>query len=203
MKSAYKYAYDILRFEGGYVDDPDDPGGATNFGVTLRTLRSLGLDIDGSGRIDKADVRSLSKEHAIKIFVDEYFLRPKINMLPEVIQHCVFDMMVNSGNRAIKILQQVCTLFDEPLNADGVIGPNTIQASHRVEEKAGGLILDAYAIERRNFYFDLADRRPVLRKFAKTRAGGKGGWIVRSEAFMSSKFHMTASEFQERTRTWG
>ncbi|MGR3585419.1 MAG: glycosyl hydrolase 108 family protein, partial [Pseudooceanicola nanhaiensis] len=58
-------AEDILRREGGYVNDPGDPGGATNFGVTVHTMRRLGLDLDGDGDVDAADVRRLTREQAL------------------------------------------------------------------------------------------------------------------------------------------
>ena len=49
MQSVEQIAEGIIRREGGYVNDPDDPGGATNFGVTVHTMRRLGLDLDADG----------------------------------------------------------------------------------------------------------------------------------------------------------
>ena len=54
MKTVQQIAMEIVAREGGYVNDPDDPGGATNFGVTIHTMRRLGLDLDGDGDIDLA-----------------------------------------------------------------------------------------------------------------------------------------------------
>ncbi|MBL4872523.1 MAG: peptidoglycan-binding protein, partial [Rhodobacteraceae bacterium] len=53
---------DILRREGRYVNDPDDPGGATKFGVTIHTMRRLGIDVDGDGDVDVDDVRKLTRD---------------------------------------------------------------------------------------------------------------------------------------------
>jgi hypothetical protein len=63
--------------------------------------------------------------------------------------------------------------------------------------------VNAYGIARRNYYFRLADRRAASRKFARTRAGGKGGWIRRAEEFIAPEFHLSTSAFQQRTAAWG
>ena len=57
-------AKEIVAREGGFVNDPDDPGGATNLGVTLATARRLGLDKDGDGDVDVADVKRLTPADA-------------------------------------------------------------------------------------------------------------------------------------------
>ena len=62
---------------------------------------------------------------------------------------------------------------------------------------------DAYGVARRNYYFQLADARPASRKYAQSRAGGKGGWILRAEAFLSPRFHLTEAGFRERVAAWG
>ena len=55
-------AKEIVAREGGYVNDPDDPGGATKYGVTLGTLARLGMDKTGDGKVTAADVKALSRE---------------------------------------------------------------------------------------------------------------------------------------------
>ena len=82
------------------------------------------------------------------------------------------------------------------------IGPNTAAAVERVYEKAGDYLVDAYGIARRNYYFRIADRRGASRKYARTRAGGKGGWIRRAEEFISPRFHMTSEQFNRRVSKW-
>ena len=107
MKSVQDIAKAILAREGGYVNDPDDPGGATNHGVTVHTMRRLGLDLNGDGKVDAQDVRVLTAEKALQIFVDEYFHKPGLGALPEPLQASVFDMYVNAGGNAVKILQRL------------------------------------------------------------------------------------------------
>lgn len=69
-------------------------------------------------------------------------------------------------------------------------------------KQANGHLVDAYGIARRNYYLRIADRRPASRKYARTRAGQKGGWILRAEEFMAPKYHMNQSEFQKRVASW-
>lgn len=102
MKDVQDIAREIVQREGGFVDDPDDPGGATKFGVTIHTLRRLGMDIDGDGDVDVNDVRRLSVAQAQEIFLKHYYERPRIGMLPDCLRASVFDMYVNAGAQAVK-----------------------------------------------------------------------------------------------------
>ncbi len=202
MQTVIDIAKDIVAREGGYVNDPADPGGATKYGVTLGTMRRLGLDLTGDGRVSEADVRKLTRERAVDIFVEHYFHRPRISDLPGALQPSVFDMYVNAGSNAVKILQQLLNDMGEAISDDGVIGPLTIAATHRAFARAPELVVDAYGIARRNYYYELADRRPASRKYARRRDGGKGGWIARAEEFISSRFHLTEAQHRERTASW-
>ena len=203
MLSVRQIADEILDREGGYVNDPDDPGGATNHGVTIHTMRRLGLDLDGDGAVTAQDVRRLSRDQAREIFVEHYFRRPGIADLPEPLQASVFDMYVNAGANAVKILQRLLGEMGHPVAVDGAIGPQTLAAAQAAAAEAPGHIADAYGIERRNYYYRLADARPASRKFARRRDGGKGGWILRAEAFISPKFHLTEAEHRARVASWG
>lgn len=203
MQSVFDIAEEIVTREGGFVDDPDDPGGATKYGVTIHTMRRLGLDLDGDGDVDVRDVRRLSRQQAVSIFVTHYFDRPRIADLPRALQASVFDMYVNAGANAVKILQRLLRELGQPVAVDGVIGPQTIAAAHAAAQAAPDHIADAYGIARRNYYLALADRRPASRKFARTRNGGKGGWIRRAEEFIAPRFHLSEAEFAERVAAWG
>ena len=203
MKTIREIAEEIVAREGGFVNDPDDPGGATNFGVTIHTMRWLGLDLDRDGDVDVADVRVLSRAQAVDIFIEHYFTRPRIGLLPKPVQASVFDMYVNAGGNAVKILQRLLRDMGFDVVADGVIGQQTAKAAHEAARQGPKHFADAYGIARRNYYFRLADRRPASRKFARTRAGGKGGWIRRAEEFIDPRFHLSTAEFRERVAQWG
>lgn len=202
MKTVRQLAEEITAREGGFVNDPADPGGATNHGVTLATLRRLGMDLTRDGRVDVADIRAVTPAQAVDIFIDHYFTRPGLGALPDCLQASVFDMQVNAGANAIKILQRLLGDMGFPCDADGAIGPQTIRAAQQAADAAPDHLADAYGIARRNYYYALADARPASRKFARRSDGGKGGWITRAEEFISSRYHLTDAQHRERTAKW-
>ena len=142
MLSVEQIADEIVAREGGYVNDPDDPGGATNFGVTIHTMRRLGLDLDGDGRVTAQDVRRLSRDQARAIFVKHYFEEPGIATLPEALQPSVFDMYVNSGANAVRLLQRLLNRMGHALTVDGVIGPITAAAAKAAARAAPDFIAE-------------------------------------------------------------
>jgi lysozyme family protein len=203
MKSVKEIATQIVAREGGYVNDPDDPGGATNFGVTIHTMRRLGMDLTQDGRVDAQDVKALSRAQAVDIFLQHYFKAPGVDKLPELLQASVFDMYVNSGTNAVRILQRLLVKMGFAVSVDAKLGPQTYGACDRAMTLAPDHFVDAYGIERRNYYYALADQRVKSRKYAKRRDGGKGGWITRAENFLSPKYHFSNQEHRERTASWG
>jgi lysozyme family protein len=202
MTTVREIAEQIVAREGGFVNDADDPGGATNFGVTIHTMRRLGLDLTGDGLVTEADVRRLTRAQATDIFVRHYYSAPRIDALPASVQPQVFDMYVNSGANAVKILQRLLGDMGFPCDADGAIGPQTVRAAQMAAEAAPSHLPDAYAIARRNWYYALADGRPASRKYARRRDGGKGGWITRAEEFMSPKYRLTEAQHRARVAAW-
>lgn len=120
MQSSYDRALAaVLEFEGGYVDHPKDPGGATNKGITIATFRRF---IDKAGT--KADLKALTTEQAAVVFRHEYWDKVSAGVLPAGVDLAVFDFGVNSGpRRAIEFLQKVVGV-----EQDGRIGPMTLAA---------------------------------------------------------------------------
>ena len=202
MQSVEDIADDIIAREGGFVNDPDDPGGATNHGVTIGTMKKLGLDLNRDGLVDVLDVKALSRDRAKRIFLQHYYHAPGISRLPEVLRASVFDMQVNAGGNAIRLLQKLLREMGHDIAVDGRIGPRTEAAAAAAFRDAPDHLADAYGIARRNYYYRLADRRAASRKFARRRDGGKGGWITRAEEFMHPRFRLTAAEHRQRTAKW-
>ncbi|TVS05633.1 MAG: peptidoglycan-binding protein [Rhodobacteraceae bacterium] len=198
MKNVRQLAEEIVAREGGFVNDPDDTGGATNFGVTIHTLRRL----RPGKQIGVEEVRQLTREEAIEIYIEHYFTRPRIAELPEPLWATVFDMQVNAGANAVRILQRLLVQMGIEVAVDGAIGPQTITAAHRAYEMAPGHLVDAYGIARRDYYYAIADHRPASRKFARRRDGSKGGWITRAEEFISPRFHLTDAQHRARVAGW-
>lgn len=198
MTPVERLAHAIVAREGGFVNDPDDPGGATNFGVTIHTLRRL----RPGQPIGVDDVRALTKADAVAIYLEHYFTRPRLADLPEPLWPTLFDMYVNAGATAVRLLQRLLVDMGIDVAIDGVVGPQTVAASHRAFDMAPAHMVDAYGIARRDYYYRLADQRPASRKFARSRNGGKGGWITRAEEFISPRYHLTDAQHRARIAGW-
>ena len=204
MHAVSDITHDIIAREGGFVNDPDDPGGPTKHGVTLPTLRALGLDVTDDGQVNEADVRALTVADAAEIFERNFYFKPRLNQLPEGLQAIVYDMQVHAGCRAIRILQELLAELGEPLEVDGVLGSLTLSAVDRAVRSLGvERVRDAYGIERRRYYYRLGDARPASRKFVRRRDGGKGGWILRADEFVTPLWHLTERAHRERVAAWG
>jgi lysozyme family protein len=114
---------EVLRQEGGYVANALDPGGATNLGITRRTLAGW-RKVSPWWKLPAAEVQALQRPEATRIYRSLYWDRCRANELPPGLDLSLFDFAVNSGpGRAIKTLQrQVGTV------ADGLVGPRTLAA---------------------------------------------------------------------------
>ncbi len=112
-------------------------------------------------------------------------------------------MYVNAGSNAVKILQRLVTRMGFAAADDGLVGPRTILAAQQADAAAPGYFADAYGIARRNYDYSLGDARPASRKYARTQSGGKGGWILRAEEFISARYHLTLAEHRARVAKWG
>jgi lysozyme family protein len=93
----------LLKSEGGYVNHPADPGGPTNFGITIHDYRKY-VKADATA----ADVRAMRIAEARVIYRTKYWDAMRCDALPAGIDYCIFDYAVNSGTgRAPKVLQRV------------------------------------------------------------------------------------------------
>ena len=136
----------VLHHEGGYVNDPDDPGGEPNFGIAKRSHPDV-------------DIANLTKDGAKEIYKEHYWDRNKVEDLPEDLRHIYFDMCVNQGRgRAVKIMQRAANAKGADLVVDGGMGPKTIAAMSGVELQR----VRAYRVK---YYADLVTRKPDLEKF--------------------------------------
>ncbi|SFQ80088.1 Lysozyme family protein [Nitratireductor indicus] len=109
----------VLKHEGGWADNPKDPGGATMKGVTLATFRRY-VKADAT----KADLRAISDEQVATVYYRHYWAAVNAQALPSGIDYAVFDFAVNSGPaRAARYLQSIAGV-----SVDGRVGPQTIEA---------------------------------------------------------------------------
>lgn len=113
----------VLKEEGGYADNPADPGGPTKFGITQATLAAW-RNISPASALPKAEIAGLGREEAAAIYRARYWDRCNAGALPAGLDLAVFDFAVNSGpDRAVKTLQQLVGA-----RADGIVGPRTLDA---------------------------------------------------------------------------
>ena len=154
----------ILRWEGGYVNHPADPGGATNKGVTQKVYDDWRR---GQG-LSPRDVRQLADEEMHAIYETGYWVPPRCPQLDTPLDLAQFDTAVNMGvGRAVRFLQTAVGT-----TPDGQYGPGT-QAC--VDNCDLDKTLVAYCDTREAFYRDLVVRKPSSAVFLK-------GWMNRLDA---------------------
>ena len=134
----------IFKAEGGYSDNPGDPGGPTNFGITLATLRAY----EGDSNLTADDVRKLTPAVAKEIYRTAYWNRMQCGELPVGLDLEVFDFGVNSGPaESVKTLQRLVGVTQ-----DGSVGPITLAA---VRQFNVGDLIGRFAQARLAFYQSL------------------------------------------------
>ena len=154
----------ILRWEGGFVDHPNDPGGRTNKGVTQKVYDAWRTRQGQPGR----DVKLIDEAEVHAIYESGYWLPPRCDLLLEPLDLVQFDTAVNMGvGRAVRMLQR-CVGCE----ADGDFGPGTKKA---VEASDCGNTVAAYCDAREAYYRNLAAAKPKLQVFLK-------GWLNRLNA---------------------
>lgn len=176
MASFAEYLPILLRFEGGFVNDPDDPGGATNKGITLKTFQALGptlgiqdTRLEALKRISDDDAARLYKRHYWDALqADSIQLQPLADLL--------VDFYVNAGGNAVRELQRQLNAGGQPqprLREDGVFGEATADALRRSDELATYRGLRQRRID---YYERIANANPKLKKFLR-------GWLNRVAVF--------------------
>ncbi len=130
----------LIGHEGGYVNDPRDPGGETNWGITKRTAQANGY---------QGSMRAMTREQAYKIYYSAFWLRYQCDKMPDAVAFQFFDAAVNHGlGNASRMLQRAVNVAD-----DGIIGNMTIAA---IKKMAISDVIMRLNSERLEFYCKLS-----------------------------------------------
>lgn len=164
----------VLKSEGGYVNDPDDPGGETKYGITIAVARQYGY----TGKMQDLPVST-----AIAIYKKKYWDANQIEKYPDHLQYALFDSFVNMGYNTIGLLSIAAGLpwkNQYTKTADGTNNSNIIAWDDAGMQKvAQGVSLGRFLTARRQYYVDLVRRRPASEKYLR-------GWLNRIEQVRES-----------------
>ncbi|HXW70394.1 MAG TPA: glycosyl hydrolase 108 family protein [Methylocella sp.] len=158
-----------LHAEGGYSNDPHDPGGPTNFGITQKVLEQW-----RGQPVSAEEVKELTRDEAKEIYRANYWLPMNCAKLPDGVDLEVFDFGVNAGpSRSIKRLQRLLGIKE-----DGSMGPMTLAAVNAIDPKE---LMIKLANDRQEYYRSL----PTFAQFG-------GGWTRRVSDVQKAAFKMAA-----------
>ena len=165
-----------LRWEGGWSDDPDDPGGATNYGITLQRAKKHGIST-------KDALRDISAEKVREIYLKDYWCFGEVtsqSVASKVFSHCI-----NMGdspwirNPAIKVLQLSLCDLGQSIRVDGVFGRATLAAVNLCDAEK---LLERFAYRCALRYQQIAINNPKMQKFLH-------GWLRRANDFPEEARH--------------
>ena len=155
----------ILKWEGGYVNDPLDLGGATNMGVTLDTWKALGEDKNGDGIIDEEDIRELTRRD-FSLVLQEYWNRWQGDRIrSQSLANLLVDWVWCSGKYGITIPQQLLGV-----KPDGVVGRVTLEALNNYPDSQQ--LFEKIKQARVDYIERICRSRPANMRFRK-------GWLRR------------------------
>lgn len=155
----------VLSWEGGFVNNPADPGGATNKGITLATWQRRGRDLNGDGRIDVADLKLITDDDAKQIMRRYYWDKWKADQIKsQSIANILVDWVWGSGTYGITIPQKLLGV-----SADGVVGPKTLAAINGQDPET---LFKALKARREQHFRNIAANNPSSQQFLT-------GWLRR------------------------
>lgn len=162
-----------LRWEGGFVNHPNDPGGATNRGITWNVFQKYAMPLlnifptlEALKNLTVAQAKVIYK----KVFWDGI---DADHIVSQDVANIYFDGFVNMGKNAIRLMQEVLRSMGYAITVDGIAGPKTLAAINAANPIA---LYNRYRHDRVEYYIELAAEKPSLSVFLK-------GWLNRILSF--------------------
>jgi lysozyme family protein len=182
--SPFELSMEFIRpWEGWKSNDKSDPGMATQYGISLRFLRSIAPelgDIDGDGDVDEDDVWALTPERSEDLFWGFFWKPQGLDLIPPKPAMMIFDTSVNMGRvRAGRILQMTINSFGYKLRVDGIIGPMTREVTKTIWSERRESFPDRFGIVRVGRYDEIVEKNHELGKFFR-------GWCRRTLAMVEA-----------------
>lgn len=157
----------ILKHEGGFVDHPADPGGATNRGIIFTLFKKYAGELGLPATVE--GLKALTEDNAKYIYRKQFWNAMQGDMIKDQqVANIIFDGFVNMGFNGIKIAQR-----EVGETADGLIGQKSLQAINGAAPK---ILFQGIKEGRIKYYTDLAERKPQMKVFLK-------GWLNRINSF--------------------
>lgn len=181
----------VFEHEGGFVDHKHDPGGATNYGISLRFLQSiddLSADVDRDGDVDADDIKSMTVLQAKQFYKKHWWTKYKYDQIENAgVAIKIMDMSVNMGGKqAHKLVQRSLRAVGVEVVDDGKLGPLSFAA---INTATPTFFIPALRCTQAGFYYALVMRNAALRKAKVKKPGGKAyedfsvflkGWLRRA-----------------------
>ncbi len=164
----------ILRWEGGYADYKEDPGGCTKYGITIHTWKTFGYNKNGDGLITCEDVKKITEKDAEAIYERQFWYANNMHLVEnQQLAELICDFCINSGaGVAIVRVQRILNELGEKLATDGVCGIRSITAINRHAKELYKRLWKAREV----FYYDITKRNPAFKIFLQ-------GWLNRLNSF--------------------
>jgi len=168
MADVKKLAPIIGKWEGKFVNDPADKGGATNMGITIGTWKQIGHDKDGDGDIDVQDIQLLDYNDFCAVLKRYWNRWVADSIINQSVADILVDWVWSSGSWGIKLPQRILGLKE-----DGIVGVVTLKAINSANQKE---LFEKIFKAREEFYRKIVKRDPSQQKFIK-------GWLNRLNDF--------------------
>lgn len=163
----------VIRHEGGLTNNKSDPGGITNYGISLRFIKGAYIDIDGDGDSDKDDILKLTQTDADKIYYKDWYIKYHYDrIISQTILTDILDFSINAGaSQCHKLVKRaIDDIMYQKIEINGILDNTTINLINALPESEFHAALNKQQVD---FYKSIVKRNPSMKVFLP-------GWIKRA-----------------------